>query len=197
MSGKLRGFFDILTGFFLGAGSLKIYYETVGAEENRESFIFRQNKRKIHEICTSYDNLKFGKGERVINSHAIKMVQEEIPEMSQAILKFGAPQRSPEILHYKNHVLAYDHARKVPLWVAEHLTKEVTNNSREKIADRAKSSFRPDPSIPEIFQAKNEDYLKSGWTRGHMAPAGIIKDSGQHHELNVHFMTRGKDVVTV
>ena len=75
------------------------------------------------------------------------------------------------MLHYKNHVLGYDRARKVPLWVAEHLTKEKFT-ARNMHVDRSKSSFQPDPNIPEIFQAKNEDYFNSGWSRGHMVPAG-------------------------
>uniref|UniRef100_A0A8D2P2M9 Exo/endonuclease G n=1 Tax=Zosterops lateralis melanops TaxID=1220523 RepID=A0A8D2P2M9_ZOSLA len=38
-------------------------------------------------------------------------------------------------------------------------------------ADRRHCKFRPDPNIPLMFSAVNEDYLGSGWSRGHMAPA--------------------------
>ena len=42
------------------------------------------------------------------------------------ILKFGAPKEGVSgPLIYKNHVLAYDSARRVPKWVAEHLSKDV------------------------------------------------------------------------
>lgn len=47
------------------------------------------------------------------------------------ILKFGAPKEVMEPLVYKNHVLAYDSARRVPKWVAEHLSKDVA--SREQV----------------------------------------------------------------
>ena len=168
MSGKYRAFFDILTGFFLGASSVKIYYESIYSEEENESFIFRQNKKKIDEIYASHESLKVGKNERLISSQSTGEANEV---ENHKVLKFGQPNTIPEVLRYKNHVLAYDRARKVPLWVAEHLTREKLAAGNMQV-ERSKSSFQPDPNIPEIFQAKNEDYFKSGWTRGHMAPAG-------------------------
>ena len=168
MSGKYRAFFDILTGFFLGGSTVKIYYESINTDEDSGSFIFRQNKKKIDEICASHENLKVGKSERLISGQSSRKVDEV---MNHEVFKFGQPHRFPEMLRYKNHVIAYDTARKVPLWVAEHLTKEKLT-AVDMQAERSKSSFQPDPNIPEKFQAKNEDYYKSGWTRGHMAPAG-------------------------
>lgn len=44
-------------------------------------------------------------------------------------------------------------------------------------AERKHCKFKPDPNIPELFTAHNEDYLGSGWSRGHMAPAGDNKFS--------------------
>ncbi|XP_040820760.1 nuclease EXOG, mitochondrial isoform X2 [Ochotona curzoniae] len=46
-------------------------------------------------------------------------------------------------------------------------------------ADRKHCKFRPDPSIPPAFGASNEDYIGSGWSRGHMAPAGDNKFSSK------------------
>ena len=40
------------------------------------------------------------------------------------ILKYGAPERGPDVCYYSNHVLCYDRARKIPLWVCEHLTHD-------------------------------------------------------------------------
>ena len=42
-------------------------------------------------------------------------------------------------------------------------------------AYRHDAKFKPDPSISENFSATNEDYWHSGWSRGHMAPAGDNK----------------------
>lgn len=41
-----------------------------------------------------------------------------------AILKYGIPDRGPVAMYYTNHVLSYDQARKTPVWVAEHITKD-------------------------------------------------------------------------
>uniref|UniRef100_A0A8C9D4E7 Nuclease EXOG, mitochondrial n=1 Tax=Panthera leo TaxID=9689 RepID=A0A8C9D4E7_PANLE len=46
-------------------------------------------------------------------------------------------------------------------------------------ADRKHCKFKPDPNIPPTFSAFNEDYVGSGWSRGHMAPAGNNKFSSQ------------------
>lgn len=42
-------------------------------------------------------------------------------------------------------------------------------------ANRQHSKFQPDPGVDEMFTAQNSDYWKSGWSRGHMAPAGDNK----------------------
>ena len=53
------------------------------------------------------------------------------------ILKFGPPKEGVSgPLVYKNHVLAYDSARRVPKWVAEHLSKEVA--AREQVVSGKK-----------------------------------------------------------
>ncbi len=41
--------------------------------------------------------------------------------------------------------------------------------------DRDKSRFQEDESIPEKFRAKLLNYVKSGYDRGHMAPAADIR----------------------
>ncbi|XP_070566671.1 nuclease EXOG, mitochondrial-like [Ptychodera flava] len=91
----------------------------------------------------------------------------------EQILKYGAPDRGPELRYYANHVLSYDQAKKTPLWVAEHITKDHLNGS----ASRKDSKFRRDPSIPDFYSSYNSDYVGSGYSRGHMAPAGDNKYS--------------------
>ncbi|CAB1349744.1 unnamed protein product, partial [Coregonus sp. 'balchen'] len=100
---------------------------------------------------------------------------EKVPQAQQDIGRYGFPLTGAEIRYYANHTLSYDQARKTPRWVAEHLSHEKLLGK----ADRKHCKFKPDPSIPEPFTAHNADYLGSGWSRGHMAPAGDNKSSEQ------------------
>ncbi|XP_077124787.1 nuclease EXOG, mitochondrial [Ranitomeya variabilis] len=98
---------------------------------------------------------------------------EPEPVQKSPLEEFGFPQSGEEVRQYIGHALSYDQAKKTPRWVIEHLTKEKIVG----IADRKHCRFKPDPNIPQLFSASNEDYLRSGWSRGHMAPAGDSKYS--------------------
>ena len=102
------------------------------------------------------------------------LVQPVSPASRAAqILAFGVPRPpAPGPLVYNNHVLEYDSARKVPRWVAEHLTRQ---NIEQTVANRKGVKFDRDPSVPAMFSSDNTDYWGSGWSRGHMAPAGNNK----------------------
>ncbi|XP_064283605.1 nuclease EXOG, mitochondrial [Passer domesticus] len=94
--------------------------------------------------------------------------------VEEALLeRYGFPEAGTETRCYTNHALSYDQAKRVPRWVIEHISKQKMLGD----ADRRHCKFRPDPNIPLMFSAVNEDYLGSGWSRGHMAPAGDNKFS--------------------
>ena len=96
-------------------------------------------------------------------------------QRAQSILKYGAPQSlSPGILYNENHVLEFDPIRKTPIWVAEHITQHHVN-PESPTANRKKSKFAPDNRVDESIRSSNQDYWDSGWSRGHMAPAGNNK----------------------
>uniref|UniRef100_A0A8C1VCY1 Nuclease EXOG, mitochondrial n=1 Tax=Cyprinus carpio TaxID=7962 RepID=A0A8C1VCY1_CYPCA len=100
--------------------------------------------------------------------------QKTDPDSSARLIeRFGLPQSGAETRFYVNHALSYDQTRRTPRWVAEHLSAQGLLGH----ADRKHCRFRPDPGVPELFTARNEDYLRSGWSRGHMAPAGDNKSS--------------------
>ncbi|XP_062072301.1 nuclease EXOG, mitochondrial isoform X2 [Lepus europaeus] len=89
--------------------------------------------------------------------------------------QFGFPAAGTETRRYSNHALSYDQAKRVPRWVLEHISKSKIVGD----ADRKHCKFKPDPDIPPAFSAFNEDYVGSGWSRGHMAPAGNNKFSSK------------------
>jgi hypothetical protein len=49
----------------------------------------------------------------------------------------------------------------------------------KKPANRKLARFSPDPSLPREISASNDDFWDSGWSRGHMAPAGNNKHCQQ------------------
>ncbi|TPX61749.1 hypothetical protein SpCBS45565_g07201 [Spizellomyces sp. 'palustris'] len=88
------------------------------------------------------------------------------------LLKHGIPE-TEQVQFRKNFVTSINYRMKIPNWVLEHLTKENLKGN----ADRQDARFQPDESVPEIFRANNEDYWKSGYSRGHLAPASNNKSS--------------------
>ena len=86
--------------------------------------------------------------------------------------KYGMP--SDDNLRFKqSYVSSVNFERRVPNWVAEHLRIGVGDGP----GDRKGSRFHADGSVPAPFRSSNDDFLGSGWSRGHMAPCGAHKDS--------------------
>lgn len=63
-----------------------------------------------------------------------------------------------------------------PSWVLELLTKDALRVQDE--ATRAKSAFKPDSATPELFRVHPNQFLKSGYDKGHMAPASLYSAAG-------------------
>lgn len=83
-------------------------------------------------------------------------------------IDYGIP-KSPTVLFNESYTVRYNAARKIPEWVLQVLSKDrLKGNAR-----RETCFFREDPRIPKIFSSSNDDYHKSGFTRGHMASAGM------------------------
>ncbi|TRY55335.1 hypothetical protein DNTS_009041 [Danionella cerebrum] len=97
----------------------------------------------------------------------------DLSSIQRLIGRFGFPQSGADTRFYHNHVLSYDQARRTPRWVAEHLSAQRLLGE----VDRKHCRFKSDPDVPDRFSAQNEDYFRSGWSRGHMAPAGDNKSS--------------------
>lgn len=74
------------------------------------------------------------------------------------------------ILCHQNYAVGYDPANRDPDWVIERLQpSELTGPASRS------NNFGHDPSLPQGVDATDADYLKSGFDRGHQAPAGDSK----------------------
>jgi len=69
-------------------------------------------------------------------------------------------------------VTSYDARTRNPRWVLERLTRESVNGGSKR-----KDEFSEDSSIPGRFRARLADYRRSGFDRGHLAPAADFKSS--------------------
>lgn len=114
------------------------------------------------------------------------------PVLNKCLLELPAIKSNDVVLVYNGFVINYNGSRLIPNWVAYELTAEEVDGK----VPRA-NGFSMDPDY-KGRQAMREDYSKSGWDKGHMAPAGDMKWSQtamyesfyltnicpQNHELN-------------
>ena len=92
---------------------------------------------------------------------AQKEEQIEVPEP----LKNG----KEIILHRKSYVASYNPELKIPNWVAWHLTANHADGDVKRF-----NGYLEDEDVPTP-RATPEDYKGSGWSHGHMCPAGDNK----------------------
>ncbi|HSE80025.1 MAG TPA: DNA/RNA non-specific endonuclease [Alphaproteobacteria bacterium] len=102
----------------------------------------------------------------------------QIAECASMVRDIGAPEykgNPPQhmILCRKGYVLSHNAERRTPDWVVELLTPDrfVGPGDRKREGD----PFAPDPDLMAEDRAELRDYRKSGFDRGHMAPAASMK----------------------
>ncbi len=97
------------------------------------------------------------------------IAQLEIPEFSlpqASLTSLSNPSSQTPIIEYKGFSLSFDEATHQAKWVAYELTD---SEAKTKLASR-KDNFRPD-TIPGLLTGQKSDYIRSGYDRGHLAPA--------------------------
>lgn len=82
--------------------------------------------------------------------------------------------RSEQVIRHEGYTVSYNSDYKIANWVAYELTPE---EAKSKKAERS-NKFVPDPMVKGAT-ATNEDYTRTGYDRGHLAPAGDMKWSAK------------------
>ncbi|KAH9052478.1 hypothetical protein Ae201684P_001658 [Aphanomyces euteiches] len=100
--------------------------------------------------------------------------------------RFGYPSTN-NIKVRDGYVLSYDRRLRNASWVAEYITRESLKKSED--ADRLKSSFKADPTTPDIFRVSPSDFHNSGYDRGHLAPATCFVRHLASHYGGVYVIT--------
>lgn len=72
------------------------------------------------------------------------------------------------------YVSYFDRRNRNPWWIIEHITAQSLSGSK---GNRGQSVFTEDTAVPELYRARLKDYFRSGYDRGHMAPAADAKYS--------------------
>lgn len=86
-----------------------------------------------------------------------------------------------QIIRHTGYIVSYNKELKLPNWVSYELTREETKG-KEKRNNR----FIADPLVKGII-ATNADYARSGYDKGHMAPAADMKWSPQAMKESFYF----------
>ncbi len=94
--------------------------------------------------------------------------QEERDSKKIANIEIPAPLTEEEIVHHTAYTLSYNKVYKQANWVAYILTA----NETKSLVKRS-NKFTTDPQIKNT--ASDIDYKKSGYDRGHLAPAGDME----------------------
>lgn len=153
----------LLIAFFIGRcsdNSLEVAYDEVSDIEQIEAVPIDNDKE-----------IKPGNEEELIKeSNAVNPI--ELP-----IILRNTPE---QLLKRKTYSVSYNQDTKCPNWVAWHLTAEHADGDCPRY-----SKYDEDMEVPTP-RATNADYKGSGWTRGHMCPAGDNKwDADAMKESNL------------
>ena len=95
------------------------------------------------------------------------------PAVSDSIFEICKPSPlsgvSEQIIKKKAYIVSYNKDTRIPNWVAWHLTSDHSDGPIGR-----SNAFYEDEEVP-VPRATSEDYKGSGWSRGHMCPAGDNK----------------------
>lgn len=110
-----------------------------------------------------------------IHQHSESITENESPtppkaKESQELLNSD----TQSMIHYEGYCISYNERMRIPNWVSY----ELTANETDGPYSRKGKNFRQDISL-NMRQADSDDYRNSGWSRGHMAPAGDFKWSDE------------------
>ena len=118
-------------------------------------------KQKIQDKTSAYKTLAKS------STKTFKIpANTEIPRLKE--------KRQEQVIKHEGYTVSYNSDYKIANWVAYELTsKEATSKKNER-----SNKFVSDPMVKGAT-ATNEDYTRSGYDRGHMAPAGDMKWSAK------------------
>ena len=98
------------------------------------------------------------------------VVMFDLINKSDATIEPGETAYVGTLIEYEGYTVSYNPEAKIPVWVKYELERSEVDGPYT----RNGLNFRRDKSV-DLPQASDDDYRNSGWSRGHMAPAGDFK----------------------
>lgn len=159
-TGSLKGFIGLLC--LIG---IALFFHQTNEKGNHLSL--ESTKEKVKEAVTGIqqkvDEIQQEKKETSLSNNGNTSYSTRL-EIPVALKK-----RDEIVLKRIGYTVSYNNTYKTPNWVAWELIREETQGKEDR-----KDKFVPDPDLPEP-RVEHADYTRSGYDRGHMAPAADMK----------------------
>ncbi|WP_294629301.1 DNA/RNA non-specific endonuclease [uncultured Bacteroides sp.] len=127
----------------------------------------------LHLYCRQMERPQNSSPQTGVPTQALSVKELQIPTLLTP--------RQEQIIRHTGYTVSYNKELKLPNWVSYELTREETKG-KEKRDNR----FIADPQVKGPI-ATNADYARSGYDKGHMAPAADMKWSAQAMKESFYF----------
>ena len=155
------GFLFIYDFFAPMAGHEPVALEKKGQETVSSKKAVTAPKQKVQ------DKISANKAPAKPSTKTFKIpVNTEIPRLKE--------KRQEQVIRHEGYTVSYNSEYRIANWVAYELT---ATEAKSKKTERS-NKFVSDPQVKGAT-AMNEDYTRSGYDRGHLAPAGDMKWSAK------------------
>jgi endonuclease G len=124
---------------------------------------------------TLKEGLKNAKGEDKSNQNNSESTAQDslIIDEDFMLPAYSDSHSDDQVIRHPGYVLSYNESHEQANWVAYKLKAKHLTGAAERAND-----FRPDPSV-KTGTALPSDYTRSGYDRGHLAPAGDFSKNAQ------------------
>lgn len=96
-------------------------------------------------------------------------ITQPVPSSKDLDIPHSSIPRQEQIIHHTGYTVSYNKDLKLPNWVSYELTRQETKGKEKR-----GNNFIADPLVKGAI-ATNSDYARSGYDKGHMAPAADMK----------------------